>query len=36
MTGLYLWRRNVVFVMSTHFLLDLPIVLVALGLMPPM
>ena len=36
MTGLYLWRRNVVFVMITHFLLDLPIVLVALGLMPPM
>jgi membrane protease YdiL (CAAX protease family) len=30
MTGLYLWRRNVV-VIITHFLLDLPLVLVALG-----
>jgi uncharacterized protein len=34
MTGLYLWRRNVVFVIITHFLLDLPIVLVALGVLP--
>ena len=36
MTGLYLWRRNVVFVIITHFLLDLPIVLVALGVLPQM
>jgi uncharacterized protein len=36
MTGLYLWRRNVLFVIITHFLLDLPIVLVALGVLPPM
>jgi hypothetical protein len=34
MTGLYLWQRNVVFVIITHFLLDLPIVLVALGVLP--
>ena len=36
MTGLYLWRRNVLFVIITHFLLDLPIVLVALGVLPQM
>jgi membrane protease YdiL (CAAX protease family) len=44
MTGLYLWRRNLVFVIITHFvfviithfLLDLPIVLVALGVLPQM
>jgi membrane protease YdiL (CAAX protease family) len=36
MTALYLWRRNVVFVIITHFLLDLPIVLVALGVLPQM
>jgi hypothetical protein len=29
-TGLYLWRRNVVVIIA-HFLLDLPLVLVALG-----
>jgi hypothetical protein len=33
LTGLYLWRRNVVFVIITHFLLDLPLVLVALGVL---
>ena len=36
MTGLYLWQRNVAFVIITHFLLDLPIVLVALGVLPRM
>ena len=36
MTGLYLWRRNVVFVIITHFLLDLPLVLVALGVLAQM
>jgi uncharacterized protein len=36
MTGLYLWQRNVVFVVITHFLLDLPIVLVALAVLPRM
>ena len=36
MTGLYLWRCNVLFVIITHFLLDLPIVLVALGVLPQM
>ena len=35
MTGLYLWRRNVVFMIITHFMLDLPIVLIALGFLPP-
>jgi uncharacterized protein len=34
MTGLYLWRRNVVFMIITHFMLDLPIVLIALGFLP--
>jgi membrane protease YdiL (CAAX protease family) len=36
MTSLYLWRRDVVFVIITHFLLDLPLVLVALGVFAPM
>jgi uncharacterized protein len=35
MTALYLWRRNLLFVIITHFLLDLPIVLIALGVLPP-
>jgi hypothetical protein len=36
-TGLYLWQRNVAFVIiSRHFLLDLPIVRVAVGVLPPM
>jgi len=34
MTGLYLWRRNLGFVIITHFVLDLPIVLIALGVLP--
>jgi membrane protease YdiL (CAAX protease family) len=36
MTGLYLWRRNVVFMIISHFVLDLPIVLLALGVLPPL
>ena len=36
MTGLYLWRRNLGFMIITHFLLDLPIVLIALGVLPPL
>ena len=36
MTGLYLWRRNLVFMIIAHFLLDLPIVLLALGVLPAM
>ena len=36
MTGLYLWRRNLVFMIITHFVLDLPIVLIALGVLPPL
>ena len=35
MTSLYLWRRNLVFMIITHFLLDLPIVLLAFGVLPP-
>jgi hypothetical protein len=31
-----LWRRNVVFMIITHFVLDLPIVLLALGVLPPL
>ncbi len=34
LTGLYLWRRNLLFVVIAHLLLDLPIVLIALGLLP--
>ena len=36
MTGLYLWRRNLIFMIVTHFVLDLPIVLIALGVLPPL
>ena len=36
MTGLYLWRRNLVFMIITHFFLDLPILLIALGVLPPL
>jgi uncharacterized protein len=36
MTGLYLWRRNLIFMIITHFFLDLPIVLLALGVLPPL
>ena len=36
MTGLYLWRRNLVFVIMTHVVLNLPIVLIALGVLPPL
>jgi CAAX protease family protein len=36
MTGLYLWRRNLLFMIMTHFVLDLPIVLIALGVLPPL
>jgi membrane protease YdiL (CAAX protease family) len=35
MTGLYLWRRNLIFMIITHFFLDLPIILIALGVLPP-
>ena len=35
MTGLYLWRRNLWFLIITHFLIDLPIILIALGVLPP-
>jgi membrane protease YdiL (CAAX protease family) len=35
MTGLYLWRRNLLFMIITHFVLDLPIVLIAFGVLPP-
>jgi membrane protease YdiL (CAAX protease family) len=36
MTGLYLWRRNLIFMIITHLVLDLPIVLIALGVLPPL
>jgi len=36
MTGLYLWRRNLIFMIITHFFLDLPILLIALGVLPPL
>jgi uncharacterized protein len=35
MTGLYLWRRNLFFLIITHFLIDLPIILINLGVLPP-
>ena len=35
MTCLYLWRRNLLFMIITHLVLDLPIVLIALGVLPP-
>ena len=34
MTGLYVWRRNLLFVVITHVLIDLPLFLVALGVLP--
>ena len=36
MTGLYLWRRNLIFMIITHCVLDLPLVLIALGVLPPL
>ena len=36
MTGLDLGRRNLLFMIITHFVLDLPIVLIALGVLPPL
>jgi membrane protease YdiL (CAAX protease family) len=36
MTGLYLWRRNLLFMIITHFFLDLPVVLLALDVLPPL
>ena len=35
MTGFYLWRRNLLFLVITHFLIDLPIILITLGVLPP-
>jgi membrane protease YdiL (CAAX protease family) len=34
MTGLYVWRRNLLFVVIIHILIDLPLFLVALGVLP--
>jgi membrane protease YdiL (CAAX protease family) len=31
MAGLYLWKRNLIFNMSVHILIDLPLVFIALG-----
>jgi uncharacterized protein len=36
LTGLYLWRRNLPFVMLTHFLIDFPLFLLAAGALPPL
>src|SRR3712207_9085630 len=36
MTGLYVWRRNLLFVVITHALIDLPLFLIALGVLPSM
>jgi hypothetical protein len=32
---LYLWRRNLIFMIITHFFIDLPIVLLALDVLTP-
>lgn len=34
LTALYLWRRNLLFVVIVHLLLDLPLILIPLGLLP--
>jgi membrane protease YdiL (CAAX protease family) len=36
MTALYVWRRNLLFNMLVHFLIDLPLVLIAAGILPPL
>lgn len=35
LTSLYLWRRNLAFVILIHFITDLPLFLIAAGIMPP-
>ena len=34
LTGLYLWRRNLAFVILIHLVIDLPLFLIAAGIMP--
>lgn len=34
LTGLYLWRRNLGFVILIHFMIDLPLFLIAAGMLP--
>jgi uncharacterized protein len=34
LTALYAWRRNLPFVILVHFLIDLPLVLIAAGILP--
>jgi CAAX protease family protein len=34
LTALYMWRRNLPFVILMHFLIDLPLVLIAAGILP--
>ena len=34
MTGLYIWRRNLLVVVIAHVLIDLPLILIALGVLP--
>ena len=33
LTGLYMWRRNLLFVVIVHLLIGLPLILIALGLL---
>ena len=34
LTALYAWRRNLPFVIIVHFFIDLPVVLIAAGILP--
>ncbi len=34
LTGLYLWRRNLGFVILIHFITDLPLFLIETGMLP--
>jgi membrane protease YdiL (CAAX protease family) len=36
LTALYAWRRNLLFNIVVHFVIDLPIVLIAAGILPPL
>ncbi len=36
MTTLYVWRRNLLFNILVHFVIDLPLVLIAAGMLPPL
>jgi membrane protease YdiL (CAAX protease family) len=36
LTGLYLWRHNLPFVMLIHLVIDLPLFLIAIGVLSPL